>query len=42
MSPETPGGLNRRALLVGDERGAIGRAMVGWQEYRSSIAPIRR
>ena len=36
------GDLNRCALLVGDERGMIGRARLGWEGYHASIAPIRR
>ena len=27
------------ALLVGDERGAMGRAMTGWLKYHASVAP---
>ena len=34
--------LNRCALIVGDERGMAGRAVLAWKEYRAAIAPIRR
>ena len=33
--------LSGRARLIGDERGVIGRAMRGWKEYRSQLAPFR-
>ena len=34
------GNLDRRALLIGDERGAIGRSMIGWKQYRDGLAPL--
>ena len=35
-------GLSRCALLIGDERGVIGRSMLGWQAYNAALAPIPR
>ena len=35
------GELSARASLIGDVRGMIGRSMLGWQEYRASLAPFR-
>ena len=32
--------LRQCALLIGDERGMIGRTMLGWQEYNASLAPF--
>ena len=34
--------LSRCAMLIGDERGMIGRSMLGWQEYNAALAPISR
>ena len=34
--------LSRRALLIGGERGMIGRSMLGRQEYNAYLAPISR
>ena len=36
------GNLSRCALLIGDERGAIRRAMLGRQEYNTGFPPISR
>ena len=32
--------LRQCALLIGDERGMIGRTMPGWQEYNASLSPF--
>ena len=34
--------LSRCALLIGDERGIILRAMIGWDEYNASLAETSR
>ena len=34
------GNLSRCALLIGDERGAVGCSMLWWQEYNAGISPI--
>ena len=31
--------LRQCALLIGGERGMIGRTMLGWQEYNASLGP---
>ena len=39
---EVQGNLSRRALIIGNERGVIGRSILGRNEYNTSLAPTSR